>query len=1037
MNAGTGANLVGQLPVGTVNGDLLIACVFINHASATPGISGAPVGWQLVDSQLYGPNALPTGIMAVYWKIAASEPSTWTWTGANAGGGYNFIVEVAAVSDASDWVTPFDDQKLATSSGTGTNIIGAGVTTTRPSDLLLGFFGVHSNTVIAPDPSMTEVQDKGNPSGTLETAWSVYPAIGLTPNMVAVSSSTDWTTAWLGAIKATPQPPAGAPAVRSISSTPVVATTSLIGTLPAGTVNGDALYACIFTASTSSNPGITGVPAGWTLLDTTTVTNGRMSVYWKVAASEPSTWTWTAGGNSNGVIQVVAVMNPGNPTTPTDVSALQVNTAGLAIVAPSITPTSVNSLVLGFFGARATAVTSLTPDANMFELWDQGQGLATLEACWETRPSFGVATGTRTSVPAATSTGIGWLGAVYGSSPSPRTGTLTATLGNVTVASAAGAVAGGTLSRTLANVTVAGSATAVASASLSRTLDAVTLASAMQVGRVGLLTQTLENLTVASAVNAIAGASLSRTLADVTTVSAVQVIANGQLTRTLDATTLSGHAGLVAKATLAATLGNVSVSSAAGVSANATADNVLAPAVLDSAATLVANCTLTQALENITFDAFASFPPVIGLSLVLEDLTLTGAGSIKANAFVNQFLDNVTLAGVAATPVVASLSRALDPTSLTGFAAQVNHVGLTQTLLDATLVGIGSAYTPSSARTGLMYSLLDPVVSTTASTAGITGRMNQTLDDITITDVISVLTNVVGILSLNPAQLLGIVSAPSIGRLDVTLNDSLLFSDATTPITNGLAVTLANVTVVGTGVAPATGRCTATLGNLGATFQARVPVIARCVAILDDVGFVSSSNAYTLAYADIMLGDVRLDSQVIAAGVARGDWLLEDVALEGNIVIPAIAALTAALEALVGSGVATAVATGRTTTTLQNVGGDLQAQAPATIVAVPVLEGLTLAAEAGAIIAGTHTTLLDDVVLDASAFATVSVTLDQIFDDMQFVGYMLHVVRTPVLSVSVQPGYIYAQVSTTEIHVEVETTFIEAMLTKEYQDKAA
>jgi hypothetical protein len=810
FNAGTGGNLVGNLPAGTINGDLLIACVFINHASATPAIVGAPAGWTLVDSQNYGPIATPTGIMAVYWKIASFEPSTWTWTGSGTGGGYNYIVEVAAVSDVSDWLTPFDDQKLATSSGTGNNIIGAGVTTTRPSDLLLGFFGVHSNTAITPDPSMTEVQDKANPAGSLETAWSIYPAIGLTPNMVAVSGSSDWTTAWLGAIKAAPQPPLGAPAVRSTSGTLNQATTSLIGTLPAGTVNGDALYACVFTCGTSTNPNITGVPAGWALLDTTTVTNGRMSVYWKIAASEPSTWTWTTGANATGVIEVVAVSNPGNPTTPTDVSAIQVNSAGLAIVAPSITPTSVNSLVIGFFGARATAGTSFTPDANMFELQDQTIGLATLEVCWETRPSFNVATGTRTAVPAATSTGIGWLGAVYGASPSPRTGTLTATLGNVTVASAAGAVAGGTLSRTLASVTVASAATAIAGASLSKTLDLVTLASAMQVGRVGLLTQTLGDVVVASAVEAVAGATLSRTLGNVTVASAVQVLANGQLTRTLDSVTFSGVGGQVARATLIATLGNASLFSAVGVSAGATANNVLAPVTLSSAATLVSGSTLTQTLEDVAFNAFASFPPIIGLSEVLEDVTLVGVGSVRTFAFVNQFLGNVTLVGAATTPVVASLSRALDPTSVTGLGAQVNHYTLTQTLLDVVLVGIGSAYTPSSARTGSMYALLDPVVTTTASTATITGRMNQTLDDITITDVIDVLANAVGILSLNPALLLALVSAPSIGTLDVTLNDSLLFSNGNVPITNGLVAVLDNVTFVGTARAPITCRCTAT-----------------------------------------------------------------------------------------------------------------------------------------------------------------------------------------------------------------------------------
>jgi hypothetical protein len=81
--------------------------------------------------------------------------------------------------------------------------------------------------------------------------------------------------------------------------------------------------------------------------------------------------------------------------------------------------------------------------------------------------------------------------------------------------------------------------------------------------------------------------------------------------------------------------------------------------------------------------------------------------------------------------------------------------------------------------------------------------------------------------------------------------------------------------------------------------------------------------------------------------------------------------------------------------------------------------------------------LLDDVVLGAVWNTVTNLSLIQVLDDMQMVGYALHVVRTPILHVDVKPNYVYALVSTSEIHVEVETTFIEAMLTKDYMDRAA
>src|SRR5689334_18499080 len=61
---------------------------------------------------------------------------------------------------------------------------------------------------------------------------------------------------------------------------------------PAGTVDGDFILAFI---SVGNNNTITA-PAGWTELSLTTNFAGatlQNRIYWKVASSEPASWTWT------------------------------------------------------------------------------------------------------------------------------------------------------------------------------------------------------------------------------------------------------------------------------------------------------------------------------------------------------------------------------------------------------------------------------------------------------------------------------------------------------------------------------------------------------------------------------------------------------------------------------------------------------------------------------------------------------------------------------------------------------------------------
>jgi hypothetical protein len=342
--------------------------------------------------------------MLVYWKIASSEPASWTF-GTSATTGY--VAQVAAVQNPGDVVTPFDGTNIS-SNLSQTGVIAPALSPAIPNDLLLGFFGTKINTTFTPDAAMTEVQDQASTTVcSLETAWQAITATGNTGPRVATAGAAAVNIGWLGAIK----PPSSMPSYRDSSQNWVGGTASAIALKPAATQDGDLLLAGIFVAHSTAAPTITGVPAGWTLRDSVAIPNGQMGVYWKIAASEPSQWSWAVSVSANMNLQVIAIQNPGDLAAPIDVSVIQANASSVNVSAPSLTQTRANSMMVGFFAVRAN--TTFTPDANMFEMQDAGTSLVTQETAIEQRPTI-AATGARTAVAAIAGQNIAWLGIVKG-----------------------------------------------------------------------------------------------------------------------------------------------------------------------------------------------------------------------------------------------------------------------------------------------------------------------------------------------------------------------------------------------------------------------------------------------------------------------------------------------------------------------------------------------------------------------------------------------------------------------------------------------
>jgi Bacterial Ig domain len=193
----------------------------------------------------------------------------------------------------------------------------------------------------------------------------------------------------------------------AVASAANATATTLTIAAPAGVTPGHVLLAAVHVRG---QPAITP-PSGWVLVrQEQNGSNMRAAVYYKVATgSEPGSYTWTFA-SSQAAAGGITAWSGVSTTTPIDAHGGQVNASSNTITAPSITTTTANTMLVGFFGIGPA--TMLTPPAGMTERWDvastQGSFKATSGAASALQAAAG-ATGTRSATSGATSTNIGQL----------------------------------------------------------------------------------------------------------------------------------------------------------------------------------------------------------------------------------------------------------------------------------------------------------------------------------------------------------------------------------------------------------------------------------------------------------------------------------------------------------------------------------------------------------------------------------------------------------------------------------------------------
>jgi hypothetical protein len=149
---------------------------------------------------------------------------------------------------------------------------------------------------------------------------------------------------------------------------------------PAGVANGDLLIASMAIHMNSNTVDISTVPTGWTLLRTVNNfanANQRLSVYWKIAASEPASWTWVTSISTgfSCVGSVIAISDPvdlGAGVYIADHSGAGESAASNSHPASSVTAVSADDMLVYFGSCRQSGLgtTSWTPPTGFTERFE-------------------------------------------------------------------------------------------------------------------------------------------------------------------------------------------------------------------------------------------------------------------------------------------------------------------------------------------------------------------------------------------------------------------------------------------------------------------------------------------------------------------------------------------------------------------------------------------------------------------------------------------------------------------------------------------
>ena len=352
-------NTVITAPPSIVNGDILIVDIIV-AVSGTPTIPTAPAGFtQIATSTIPGASGFNAN-KSVWWKRAASESGSYTFTHAT----YSSQAVMKVYGGCLSSGTPVGANSQA--SGTGTTTTATGITTGAPYSWLL----FESNNWTAQTPLAPPTGFIEEFIGLLYSAEAIANTAGSTGNVVlSPNQNNTGTDAWsvhLVELFNSTTPYTGNIAFRSLVSTTYASRVNTTLTAPTGLADNDIMVMTLLVAF-GGTPPVPTPPTGWTEFGTATDIVGsseaNLRIYWKRAASESGSYTWThTSANTQGVLKAYSgCIISGTPLGAT------ANNSGLSANAAA--------------GTNYTSVSSITTTAaNSYLLFEShdGQGIGTL-----------------------------------------------------------------------------------------------------------------------------------------------------------------------------------------------------------------------------------------------------------------------------------------------------------------------------------------------------------------------------------------------------------------------------------------------------------------------------------------------------------------------------------------------------------------------------------------------------------------------------------------------------------------------------------
>ena len=197
------------------------------------------------------------------------------------------------------------------------------------------------------------------------------------------------------AVVATTIEPAAAAAAPVIAADDLVdANTSSIAVSNNNAAAGDLLIVHIVRDSTDA----VTPPTGWTHLRSDNLTFSYQSIHYRVAdGTEAASDTWGFTGAAADTVIYSARITGADPTTPIADHSATITTSANDMIAPSVTVTNTDSLLLALYDGDSGNA-GYNPPTGMTETADRKRGFVALYAAAETITTAGT-TGTRTATP--------------------------------------------------------------------------------------------------------------------------------------------------------------------------------------------------------------------------------------------------------------------------------------------------------------------------------------------------------------------------------------------------------------------------------------------------------------------------------------------------------------------------------------------------------------------------------------------------------------------------------------------------------------